>query len=381
MKKVCIYCEKWGSGGIEAFLVNVLEHMDLSVLHVDIVTAAVTSSLFFPRLAALHITILELSGNPYRLLKNHRLFRTILKEKRYDVIHVNAFIAVSCLYLLQAKRNGIPKRVLHSHNTCLCKSASKPLKAVFHAICKYGLTAFATDLWACSEEAAGYMFPQKLRICKPVEIVPDGIDTKRFSFSAEARVQARKQLNISDRFVIGNVGRICYQKNQEFLFDVLSHVRRYRADAILLLVGDGETDALRAKAAAQGLSNHVIFYGTSIAVESLLCAMDVFVFPSHFEGFGIVAVEAQCTGLDTFCSREVPLAVNITPRYHRLSLAAGAAQWADTILDTIGQSPERCSYSREVSANGYDIAGTAAWIYQHYTEQATEQILSADHSH
>lgn len=369
MKRICIFCEKWGAGGIEAFIVNTLEQMNLSDVCIDIVVAEIISNLFTPRVDALGIHIYELSGDPYGLFENLRRLHAMLKERKYDVIHIHAFISVSFIYALQTKRDGVRKIILHSHNNHLRKSAYRLFKVAAHTICKHSLTYLGTDFWACSREAAEFMFPGKLWRQRQVEIVPDGIDTQKFSFDAEMRMKIRKELDISDKFVLGNVGRIGYQKNQEFQIDILHEVRNQQVDAVLLLVGDGDLSTLKANAANQGMLEYVIFYGSSRDVGSLLCAMDVFLFPSRFEGFGIAAVEAQCSGLNTFCSDEVPANVNVTSKYHSIPLEYSAAQWADTILEVMSDSPERSDHTTEICACGYDITTTAEWIYRKYTER------------
>lgn len=366
MKRVCIYCEKWGAGGIESFLVNVLEHVNYHDLHIDIVAAAVISELFLPRLKAVHVSIYELSGKPHRLLKNYTLFKKILRKNKYDVIHLNVFIAVSFLYAAGAKACGVRKRIVHSHNSSLRQSPLKPLKTVGHVICKHALYRCATDFWACSQEAARFMFPTNRRNAVDVEIVHNGIDTDKFAFDDTARVKMRQQLHVADQFVIGSVGRLSDQKNQKFLVHILKCILKTREKTTLLLIGAGDLTEIEWEAKNIGVRKHVIFYGPANHVEQLLCAMDVFVFPSKFEGFGIAALEAQNSGLFTFCSENVPEEVRVTPLCYRIALDAGAEWWSNFILSTADRATERASYAERISASGYDISTVAAWISAEY---------------
>ena len=366
MKRVCIFSEKWGAGGIESFLVNILEHMDRSNLHIEIVTAIVMSELFIPRLQKLHIPVRELSGKPYCLFKNHALFRKILKENQYDVVHLNVFMAVSFFYLVDAKICGVAKRIVHSHNSALRRSVLKPLKVMSHYICKYALYSYATDFWACSRKAADFMFPAKSRDTIAVKIVRNGVDIQRFSFQQEIRSMMRCKLNVTDKLVIGNVGRLCSQKNQKFLMRVLACMLEKRQDAVLLLIGSGNLLSMKREAEKIGILDHIIFYGPSENVEQLLCAMDVFAFPSKFEGFGIAALEAQSSGLPTVCSEEVPVEVNVTPLFYKVDIGEGAERWATSILSIASRFTERVDYTHQIRESGYDILTVAQWTSSEY---------------
>ena len=99
MRRICIYCQTWESGGIEAFINNILQHMDLSELEIDVVVDSLKGSVFTKRLETLGITFHELSGSQRRLIQNYRLFARLLDERKYDVIHLNVFQALPLAYL------------------------------------------------------------------------------------------------------------------------------------------------------------------------------------------------------------------------------------------------------------------------------------------
>ena len=103
MRRICIYCQTWESGGIEAFINNILQHMDLSELEIDVVVDSLKGSVFTKRLETLGITFHELSGSQRRLIQNYRLFARLLDERKYDVIHLNVFQALPLAYLSLAK--------------------------------------------------------------------------------------------------------------------------------------------------------------------------------------------------------------------------------------------------------------------------------------
>lgn len=364
MKKVCIFCEKWASGGIESFLTNVLSNIEQNSLHIEIVAACVEESVFTNRLDTLHIAVHELSGNRNHIWKNRKLFLRLLNERHYDVVHINAFHAASLYYLKLAWRAGIPVRIAHSHNTALKDGCLSGIKGTIHAISKYYYTKYATHLWACSEQAAKFMFQLGNR---KYEFIPNGIDTGRFRYSEPARVGKRTELHIDDGLVVGNVGRLSVQKNQKFLLEIFAEWIKKYPNSWLLLVGEGEMfDRLHEIAHNLQISDKVIFCGNVQDVESLLCAMDIFVFPSVFEGLGIAAVEAQASGLPVICSDRVPSEAFILPTVRKVALDAEAPKWVMSMEDTVNWKCDREKCSEQIRERGFDIKDVASHIENTY---------------
>lgn len=366
--RICIFCETWKSGGIEGFLSNVLLHTSQEKCGcVDIVVTELHESVFIQELKQAGIRFIELSGHLYYFAENYQIFKHLLRNERYNAVHVNAFQGLSLYYLKLAAEAGVPVRIAHSHNSALRKSKTKLLKDVVHILCKKILVQYATDYWACSGEAAKFMFPSALPGGQTYRFVPNGIDLQRFKFDPEKREIVRKQLCMENAFVIGNVGRLCYQKNQSFLIDIFAKVKQKQVNSVLLLVGDGEDQAvLEQKTNKLGLSDSVIFYGTSSAVEQLLWGMDVFVFPSRFEGFGIAVLEAQASGLPVICSDRVPNEARALPSAVALPLSCAAETWANQILHA-----ERFSGNAigTLKSAGFDIDDTAQHIWDTYQKE------------
>lgn len=365
MRRICCFCESWESGGIESFLHNILLRMDLTGIEVDIVAAQLKDSVFTQALRERGVRFQELSGSQRNLSENHRRFAALLRERRYDVVHLNIFQGMSLYYARLAKQAGVPVRIAHSHNTDLRQSLTRPLKLWLHRRYSQRCAADATALWACSERAARFLFPTELLARCGFTFIPNGIDTERFRFHAAVREDVRRELGLTDQFVIGNIGRLCQQKNQSFLLDVLAQAAKLRPGLRLLLIGEGgDLAALKEKAERLGVADRVLFYGTTKHPERLLWAMDVFAFPSLFEGLGIVAIEAQAAGLPVVCSEHVPPEAAVTPLVTRLPLAAGAAAWAGALLSK--QKVDRSNDVRQLRAAGFDIADVADLIKNEY---------------
>jgi glycosyltransferase involved in cell wall biosynthesis len=207
------------------------------------------------------------------------------------------------------------------------------------------------------------MFPGQ-----PVTVVNNGIETERFAFSPEVRSQVRGELGLGDELVLGHVGRFVPQKNHDFLMDIFAETAKRSPEVKLLLMGTGPLeDQVRRKVNELGLTDRVHFLGVRSDVNRILQAVDVFVLPSLYEGLGIVAVEAQATGVRCVISDTVPTVCAMTDLVEFAALSESPAHWADVILRDCGS--DRADHTREIQLAGYDIQKTADWLFDFYTEQ------------
>jgi len=364
-RRVGIFCETWESGGIESFLFNVLTHMDRSALELELIAARLEESIFTAPLQQAGVRFHALSGNTRALRENERRFRALLRQRRYDVMHFNLFQGLSLRYVRIAQEEGVAVRIVHSHNTALRKSLTRPVKLALHGLGRRRYTACATDLWACSGEAARFLFDPSVLNRRGFRFIPNGIDTNRFAFDAAVRAGVRQELGLTDCFVVGSAGRLCYQKNQDFLLDAFAALLALRPDSRLLLAGAGEQETLlKEKAARLGIAGAVIFYGVTDRLERLYAAMDVFAFPSLFEGLGIVAVEAQAAGLPTVCSEHIPEEAFVTGLARKVPLTDGADGWAKALSQCV--AADRVGSAALVREGGFDIHGVAHLVETEY---------------
>ena len=352
--RICIFCERWESGGIESFLTNMLTHMKLDGFEIDIVAAELAENVFEFKLKELGVQFIKLSGNQKNILKNSKLLRSLMAERHYDLIHVNIYHALSMRYLKLAMKQNIPVRIVHSHNTALRMSFFRPLKMLIHNLARQRYTKYATHYWACSKAAAEFMFPSGINYT----FVPNGIEIQRFTYDVQARKRIRVALGVDENcLVIGHIGRLCYQKNQMFLLDILYEAKSLKQGVKLLLAGEGEDKIkLIERAKVLQLQDDVIFYGTTDRPEELYSAMDVFVFPSLFEGLGIAAVEAQASGLPVVCSESVPTEAKVSENVRTIQLSAGAKEWASAIVKYDVRLIERSKVSKKIMTYDVDSA-------------------------
>lgn len=286
----------------------------------------------------------------------------LVEHTEYNLIHSHIRSTAS-IFLPIAKKYG-RKTVAHSHST----SNGHGIEAVAKGFLKRGIVHGADYLFACSDMAGRWLFGKKAVVQKPYFILNNAIDTKRFSYNQEARDRVRKEFGMEKVFLMGTVGRISPPKNPFGMVNIIKSVCERCADARFLWVGTGELEeTVKAKVRAEGLEQKVIFCGVRSDIPELLCAMDVFVFPSTWEGLPVSVIEAQASGLPCLLSDAITEAVCITPAAVRLPLE-DTLEWTEQILK-VRENPHRAETAAAVIAAGYDIQTTASWLQNFYLEQ------------
>ena len=216
-------------------------------------------------------------------------------------------------------------------------------------------TLNATDLFACSNEAGKYLFKDK-----PFRVLKNAIDSQQFIANENTRREVKQELGLENKFVVGHVGRLHPQKNHDFLIEVFSEIKKKKPDAELILVGTGPLEEkVRSKVADMGLIENVQFLGNRKDMNRIYQAMDIFVFPSLFEGLGIVAIEAQAAGVPIVCSEGLPPETDITPIYRKLMLSDGAEKWAEAAIEMAQSSKAHTNIQKYIIDAGFDMSATA----------------------
>lgn len=267
----------------------------------------------------------------------------VFKENNFDIVHVHGNSSTMALDLFIAKLCGIKTRIAHCHNTrSYHPTANKMLKPILNAV--------TTDPVACGNDAGRFLFYKKFTV------IPNCINVNQFRFNEETRHRVRKDLGIDSQYLIGHVGRFSKQKNHHFIIDVFNSLLKKYPNSKLLLVGEGEDfEKTQLYANELGISDNIIFYGASNKVYELLQAMDIFLFPSIFEGLGITAIEAQCAGLPVVASNQVPEETKKTDNFVRLSLEAPANKWVEALMCYKDKEINRNDGADAIIEAGYDI--------------------------
>lgn len=350
--------QRMEAGGTQALLMNIYRNIDRSKVQFDFLVEYPSKQFYDDEIISLGGKIYYTNvRNDYNILKFEHQLKKILKENNYNIIHVHAY-TIGYFVLKTAKKCGVPVRIAHSHSNNMTNNLKKVLKKILQKI----YPIYANEYMACSKEAGKYLFKNKNYI-----VINNAIDSSKFIFSEEIRLKKRKELGLENSFVIGHVGRFKPEKNHVFLLNVFCEVLKRCPNAKLLLIGNGDPnfDILK-KIEDLNIKNNVIILKNRKDVNELYQAMDVFVFPSLYEGLGIVAIEAQASGLPTICSERLPLESNISPLYKKLSLALPIDSWVDAVVKEKKNKLAHQNMQQFVIKSGYDIKTTANYMQDFY---------------
>ena len=350
-----------GRGGLESMIMNYYRHIDREKVQFDFLVHR-------QERAAFDDEIESLGGRIYRLprlvpwSKSYlsALNRFFEEHPEYKVVHVHQD-CLSSVILKAAQQHNIPVRIAHSHNANQDRNLKYPIKLWY----KRFIPQYATNLFACGKDAGDWMFGGA-----SYQIINNAIDVAAYTYDPTKRQEMRRQLGLENDFTIGHVGRFNQPKNHPFLIDIFAALLKKEPNAVLLLAGGGEgMSQIREKAQKLGIAEHVHFLGVRSDVADLMQAMNVFVFPSLYEGLPVTMVEAQAAGLPCIISDKVPPECILTEGLvDVMPLSASPETWAEKILAK--RAIPRTDRRAEIAAHGFDITTEAVKLQEFYLEAA-----------
>lgn len=353
MKKVLIFGLTDNPGGVEAVIMNYYRHFDAKKIQCDFLcnTEKVVFEDEIEKNGGRVFRVTARSKDPIRYRKElNAFFERYSKE--YDVFWMNVCSLANIDYLKKAKQYGIKRIIIHGHNS---KNMDSFFRGLLHRVNKMFIKRYATDFWICSYDSLDWFYPKSIKVRKEYSIINNAIDYDTYRFRSDIRAQYRLKEKCNNKVIIGNVGRLHFQKNQKFCIEVFRELSKICPDVKLWLIGDGpDKKDLKKKVLKYGLQKDVRFFGARNDIPELLQAMDIFLFPSVFEGLGVAHVEAQCAGLPTFVAEGVmPAESRISDDFIEISLKKSAKQWAEEIYNFYNENSNR---SRLISKDALKAA-------------------------
>ncbi len=307
-------------GGLTSVAMNYFRAIDYPEIHIDFCSTNVVDN-------TLKEELNSRNSYYYQLPKRSRVIKYINElnklSKNYDIIHIHANSATATIELLAATIAGVKKRIVHIHNsTCKHLILHRLLLPLFYRL--------YTDAIACSKLAGQWIF-----VDGNYEVMNNAINIDKYRFDRNDREEIRKKYGIDDELVVGHVGKFTKQKNHRFLFLVFCEIYNKNNNAKLMLVGDGELhNSLFDSIRELGIEDNVIFCGMTNSSDKYLSAMDVFVFPSLFEGLPLSVIEAQANGLNCILSDTISPECDMGG-ITQLSLEDSSKEWGETVLKCV----------------------------------------------
>lgn len=324
MKKILIintvpFC----MGGMSSVIVNYLENMNKNDMEITLIVNSKIEEIYYDALKRNRVNIIILKRNRMIISYMYKLYK-IMKKYKFQVVHIHGNSSTMAFESIPAYLNKIPSRIVHSHNV---SCDHRILNIVLWPILKRTLTLAL----ACSEEAGRWLFKGE----KEFYVLHNAIDTEKYKFTKEQRSIIRRELDLDNFYVIGHVGYFNEQKNHEKLFEVVNYLKDKINLKLLCISGDSEVpENINELIDKYNLRNDIKILLRRNDVNELLKGMDLFMFPSKYEGLGLALIEAQASGLYCLASNEVPREAGICQRlvYH-CDLDDCDSKWGELILN------------------------------------------------
>ncbi len=340
---------KWLGGGVEAVVMNYYHHIDRTKIQFDFICDNDSTNIPYKEIEELGGKVILIP--PYqKVFKYHKELKKVLKDGNYKIVHSH-INTLSVFSLFAAKCAGVPVRIAHSHSTTNKKEWKKNIvKVTLRSFTKL----VATDYMACTEHAGRWMFGTKAFDNDKVYILNNAIDLDKFKYDEKLRKKIRKELKLSDNtVVIGHIGRFVAQKNHTQLIDIFNEYHKNNNNSVLMLIGQGPLmEEIKEKVNNLGLKDCVIFLGQKDNANEYYNAMDLFLFPSLYEGLGMVVIEAQVNGLPCVVSDEVPKIAKISDNIKFISIKDSGLRWVSILEDLNNSSRNK---NNNTAFDKYDI--------------------------
>ncbi|GCF93915.1 glycosyl transferase family 1 [Enterococcus florum] len=330
VKRILHFQGRMGLGGAESFMMNLYRKLDKEEFQFDFLIYD-----DYQDVTDYQDEVLKLGGrffvvtNPKKnIFKYLHEVRMLLKKEHFDIVHNQVYFGGG-INLWLSKRNGIGKRIAHSHATEDGKGQGFLVSILRFFLAKLLLNN-GTDFLAVSEEAGISLFGNH-----PFQIVHNGIDLSLYDHPKKTRELKRDELGIEkETFVIGNIGRLEKQKNQLYLINVFYEIKKIKKRSKLVIVGSGSLENdLKEQVRVLGLDSDVLFLGERRDIPELMSVFDVFVLSSIYEGLPMVGLEAQAAKKKLVMSDRISRDTAVTPNCVYINLAAPISEWVKGILE------------------------------------------------
>ncbi|MFB9057608.1 glycosyltransferase family 1 protein [Mariniflexile ostreae] len=363
-----------GRGGAESMIMNYYRHIDKTKIQFDFLVHREGS-------AAFDAEIEQLGGVIYRLPEINPIFpqnyynalREFFKTHHtYKIVHshLNTF---SCFPLKVAEEFNIPVRIAHAHiamdpiniKTTLKSKANfiEAIKKIIKIQVKKKIHKHSTHRFACGIKAGKWLFGEQM----PFKVMNNAINAKTFVYNPSLSEQLKKEFQIDNQTVLGHIGRFTHQKNHEYLIRIFAEVLKINKNFILILIGDGHLDdQIKRLTEKLEVSNQVKFLGLRTNIPELLQLIDIFVFPSFYEGLPVTLIEAQAAGVKILASDTITKEVQLTDDIHYLSIDLKPQYWANTVVSLVPF--EKKNNLKQITDGNYDITENALNIENFYIQ-------------
>lgn len=294
------------------------------------------------------------------------LYRAIKDNGPYDVVHSHMNFHGGIVALV-AKFAGVKKVICHAHNTSdeyltLKRKVEQSLLVIL-------IHLFANRKVACSIEAGRYIFKND-----NFSLIKNAIDETEF-YPADDELQKKLydfklKNNLENKLIIGHIGRFSIQKNHKFILNLAEDLYKNHQEFLIILIGSGPLESeIKELITAKNLNSHIMLLGSQTNINFWLNLMDIFIFPSLYEGLGVVLIEAQATGVPCIVSDTIPRAVDLGLELITfLDITNGTQTWIDKIIERPQKNSNIKYIQKALQDKKYSIRGNIEYLMELYNK-------------
>lgn len=357
---IIITTEFESTGGLTTVMMNYYRAMDKTSMQIDFASTNDASDVLVAELYLNKSNYYNLGSRKKQAFRYMLKLQKLLDEQHYDAIHINGNSATMLMETVIAKRCGINRIICHTHTS---QSEYPFLNMLVKPIFKLTYTKAI----AVSEKSGRWLYKRNF------EILNNAINTDHYRFNEEIRSQLRQKYGLEDKYVVGTVGKLTESKNQGYLLRIFAEYYKENNNSVLMIVGGGELEvSLKEQAKDLGIYDNTLFLGMREDVNRLIQCFDIFVFTSVYEGFGMVLVEAQASGLYCIASDSIPKETKITNNIEFISLRQPTSDWVLSIKKQQNRNVDRRKMSLaaydSICEHGFNIASEAKRLEQIYLQ-------------
>ena len=359
-------------GGIETYLYKIWKYMDHSQFHFNFIDMTGEGSLpcYYDELIHNGCSFFKITPRYVSFKKNKEDIRRLFRDNHFDILHFNVNTLSYLFPVEEALRNGC-KVVVHSRNAGA--AANGKLTLFLHNINKIRLRYMDVCRIAVSSMAGKWLFGNS-----EFKVYMNGVATEEYIFLEENRKKVREELGCSNKVVIANVGAFLPAKNHVFMVEVFEKFLVTQPESSLWFIGDGSgRSAIQHLVKKKGLTDKILFLGVRKDMQELYAGMDLFWFPSLYEGFGNVLLEAECEGVPCLISDCIPQDALIADNTFSFSLKSTHEDWVEKMVQALAaQKKDRTICYKEIEEKGASVGAEINRLEKLYKSLVGKNDLS-----
>lgn len=333
MKRILHYGLSNNLGGIETYIRMLYSGIDKDRYVFDFLIDEGTVPHFveeYKKLGSKIYYMTPRNKNPYHNIMD---VKRVIQNENIDAFHFHINTLSYLTPVLQSINKGLPT-IIQSHSSSA--GASKITRLLHYLNKKRVLTDDISKI-AVSDKAGKWLFGNA-----NYTVINNGIDPGKYKFSEEKRTRFRKSIGATEAdYLVVHVGAFLQEKNHRFLIKVFSEFHKNIPKSKLILVGTGHLEReMKHYAKELRIIDKVLFLGVRSDVATIFSGTDLFLLPSKFEGFPIVSIEAQTSGIDMIMSDTITSEVIVNDNNDVLPINNTEELWVDSMLNFYEKSSD-----------------------------------------